>query len=82
MIGEGLLNIIFAIVSDIFSLLPDISWSVDTPFFDCLISFIRMVGYLLPWETVTAICGLIVALTLFRIVVAFIKTIWDLLPMV
>lgn len=41
---------------------------------------LRIVGYLLPMATVSAIISLIIALTLFRFFVSLGKTIWDLLP--
>lgn len=82
MISEFFLNIVFSIVSGMLNLLPDVTWSVESSFFDYLVSFIRMVGYLLPWGTVTAIVSLVVALTVFRIIIAIIKTVWDLLPLV
>lgn len=82
MISEFFINIIFGLVEGMFTLLPDVTWSVKTTFFDYLISFIRMAGYLLPWGTVTTICGLIVALSIFRIIISIVKTIWDLLPLV
>ena len=82
MISEVLLTVVFGVASDLFSLLPDFSWSVDSSFFEYLISFIQMISYLLPWGTVTLICSLVIALSLFRLVVSIIKTIWDLLPLV
>lgn len=82
MISEFFINLVFDIVEGLLTILPDISWSVESSFFDYLISFIKMVGYLLPWGTVTMICSLVVALSIFRIVVSIIKTIWDLLPLV
>lgn len=82
MVSETLLDGLFGIVSGFFSLLPDISWNVDSGAFDVVIGIFRVVGYLLPWGTVAAIAGLIVAFTVFRIVVSIIKSVWDLLPVV
>ena len=81
MVSEFLINIVFNIVSVFLSGLPDISWSVDTTAFDYFIGIIQVVGYLLPMDTVANIAGLVVALTIFRIGVAGVKTIWDLLPL-
>lgn len=82
MISEFILDVVFSIVSRILVLLPDVSWSVDSTFFDYLVSFIRCAGYLLPWQTVTAILGLVLDLAIFRIIIAILKTIWDVLPLV
>ena len=80
MIVEGLLTLIFGIVSGFFSLLPEVTWSVDTSAFSYFMSILRVAGYVFPWSTVVAIASIVFALAIFRIVVAFIKTIWDLLP--
>ena len=80
MISEFFLNIIFGIVTGFFSLLPDFTWSVDTSAFDYMIDIFRVAGYVFPWGTVVAIVGLIIGLSIFRIVIAFIKSVWDLLP--
>ena len=82
MIGEFLLNIIFGIVSGFLSLLPPIDVSVDSSVFEYFLDIVRVASYMLPMGTVSAILSLIVALTIFRIVIAFIKAVWDLLPAV
>lgn len=80
MISEFFLNIIFNIVSGFFGMLPEFSWSVETSAFQYFLSILQIAGYMFPWGTVVAICSLIVGLSIFRVVIAFIKAIWDLLP--
>jgi len=80
MIGEFVLNIVFSIVSGFLSLLPDFEFAVDSSAFDYFLGIVRVASYMLPMGTVSIILGLIVHLTIFRIVISFIKTIWDLLP--
>lgn len=80
MISEFFLNIIFNIVSGFFGMLPEFSWSVETSAFQYFLSILQVAGYMFPWGTVVAICSLIVGLSIFRVVIAFIKAIWDLLP--
>ena len=82
MIGEFFLNIIFSLVSGFFSLMPDFTWSVDTSAFSYFLSILQVAGYVFPWSTVVAIAGMIIGLSIFRIVIAFIKSVWDLLPLV
>lgn len=82
MVTEFFLDIIFRIVSGLLSRLPDFSWTVETSAFEYLRSFIRCIGYLLPWNTVTAIAAAIVVLIIIRIVIAFVMAIWELLPLV
>lgn len=82
MISEFFLNIIFNIVSGMLSMLPDFSWSVETSAFQYLFSFIRCVGYLLPWNTVGSIITIVIGICGIRFVIAIIKAIWELLPLV
>lgn len=82
MISEFMLNILFNLVSGMLSVLPDVSWNVDLsalqPFFD----LISVACYLLPMPTVIAIVSLVLSLTMFRIIISIVKTVWDLLPIV
>ena len=82
MISEFVMNIVFNFVSGIFSLLPDIHWSIDTTFFDYWSDIVSVVTYMLPMAAVASIINTIIALTIFRIVIAFLKTVWDVLPIV
>ena len=82
MVSETLLDALFGIVSGFFSILPDISWDVDSGIFDVVLGIFASVGYLLPWGTVAAIAALIVSFTVFRIIISLIKSLWDLLPFV
>ena len=80
MIVEGICNVIFGLLSGFFSLLPDIHWNIQADFFTKFLEVPRMVCYLLPMGTVATIFALVVAFTVFRIVVALVKTIWNLIP--
>ena len=83
MVGEFLLDIVFSIVSGFLSLLPDtFQWSFEPGILGSFLSIIRSICYFLPMGTVGAIVGLIIWFGIFRIVIRFIKTIWDLLPLV
>ena len=80
MVSEFFLNIIFGIVSGFFAMLPDFSWTVNSTSFQYFLSILQVAGYVFPWPTVVAIASLIVGLSIFRVVIAFIKSIWDLFP--
>ena len=82
MISEFFLNIVFGLASGFFQLMPDISWNVETTAFQYFMDILKFAGYMFPWGTVTAICGIIFSICIFRIVVAFIKTLWNILPFV
>lgn len=82
MVSEWFLNVIFNFLSGFLDLLPDISWNVDSSAFSYFLDVVRVVGYLMPAGTVSTIVSLIVAFTIFRIIISVIKSIWDLLPLV
>jgi len=82
MISEFILNMVFGVLTVFLELLPDITIDVDTSLFSFFMDFLSMVFYLLPMDTVITIAYIVISLTVFRIVIAFIKTVWDMLPLV
>lgn len=46
-------------------------------FIDCLCC----VMYMLPWQTAFSIMGIVIGLQFFRVIVAFFKALWGILPM-
>lgn len=80
MIGELLLNLMFNVSGEFFTLLPDVEWSIDSSAFTAFFDVLHMAGYLLPMKTVLSIFSVILSLNIFKIVISFIRTIWDLLP--
>lgn len=82
MVSEFFLNIIFQIVEWLLSGLPIVNADftvVDTSIF---MGCVRCVLYLLPLGTINTIIGIIIAVSGFRIFIAIVKTIWDVLPLV
>lgn len=82
MLVEGILNILFNFLEWIFALLPDWSWNVETSFFSSALDFIRLAGYLLPMDTIITIFVITNVLIAWQIVVAILRTVWDVLPLV
>ena len=80
MISEFLLNIVFGISHGALSLLPDISLDVDSSSFEYFLAIVRSACYLLPMGTVRMILSIVVAISIWRIGVAIVKAVWDLLP--
>ena len=80
MISEFFLNIIFNLVNWILEPLPAItipSLGPTSTFFD----FVRCGLYMLPLNTIVSIVGILVLISMFRIFMAIVKTIWNLLPL-
>ena len=80
MITKAFLNLVFGFVSLFFSLMPEVTWSVDTSAFRYILDILGFVGYMFPWHTVVEIVSAIISICIFRIVVSFIRTVWALLP--
>ena len=57
------------------------SWTLDTsPYLRGLTDFLHVIYYILPIEKLSPIIFCFMALMMFRIVVAIIKTVWSLIP--
>lgn len=60
--------------------MPTISISYTAVITSSVYSFIRGAMYFLPCGTIAIILGIILALWLFRVLVAVVRTVWALLP--
>lgn len=82
MVTEKILDFLFLIVQTLLSWLPDVSWNFTLTNPTAFVQYLRMVGYLLPMETVSAIAILIFDIAMFRAFVALIRTCKDLIPFI
>lgn len=82
MILEGIFNALFGILQGLLYLLPDVSWDVNNTVFDVFFDVLHLACYLLPITTIIQIFSIIISITMFRIAVSVVKTIWSLLPFV
>ena len=80
MIIEALFNVFYGFVSSFFDFLPSIEWTVQASFFTVFLDIIMVAGYILPMGTVTTIFFLSLTLAMFRLIIALIRAIWGLLP--
>lgn len=72
--------VIFVVVIGALIQLPDIELDKDGMLSSNAFTYIRAAMYFLPTGTVAAILTLTLSLWVFRIIVAVVKVIWDLLP--
>lgn len=82
MITERLLDGFFAVAEFFLDKLPIMEWTVDTSGWAYAGDILRMLAYLLPWNTISNIVAFIIALTVFRISIAILRTIWGFIPFV
>lgn len=72
--------VILALVISVLVLLPDIEIDQDEVVGSNVFTYIRAAMYFIPAGTALRILGIILSLWVFRIIVAVVKVIWDMLP--
>lgn len=75
MITEFFVDVVFSIAQGFFDIMPGMIWDVNTTAWQYAKDFIAMICYLLPYDTIITIVTLYFGVTIFRIVVSFIKLI-------
>lgn len=81
MILVAIINIIFPLLGSLLGIV-DIDISLASEFMSKIGEFFSVACYLLPMPTVISILGITVILINFRIVIALLKTLWAILPLV
>ena len=82
MVVEGILQALIQILTSLFSYLPEVNFDFSPfyEFIDGLCIFFQYVFYFFPMNTVIFCVYIILFIQLFRIVISFIRTLWELLP--
>ena len=80
MLVEGILTVVFGIINILLMPLNVINFVFNALAFEPVVEFINMALYLIPFQQLMPIFIFFVSMMVFRIAVAIIKTIWDLLP--
>lgn len=75
-------NTLVQFVAPVVSKLPylDLSGIFDQPGVQTVIDILSAVSYFFPWGSVLGIVGIICSLQTVRVVVAFLKALWGILP--
>lgn len=55
-------------------------FNIDTTVFRTFTDFLAFIFYILPINGLLPIVTIVVGITMFRVIVSLIKTVWDLLP--
>ena len=82
MIFNPVLDIIWAIVNPILSLIPDVELNTPDGVWDTGLEWIRAALWFFPFNTVMDILSLVLLLWVFRVSVAVLHSIWSSLPIV
>lgn len=81
MIVDGLIAIVGGVINLLLAPLDVINFVVDLASSVSVVQgFISVVAYIFPWSHIAPLISIVVGFFAFRAVVALIKTVWDLLP--
>lgn len=81
MIVNGLIYILQAIVNVLLAPLNVLNFVIDISFAIPVVKdFISVVSYLMPFDKLVPLFAIVFGVFVFRGIVALIRTIWDLLP--
>ena len=82
MIINLLLGVIQGIVNILLAPLSVLSFVIDVASSIAIVqNFVKVIAYLFPWQQISPLIFFVIAMFIFRAIVALIKTIWDLLPL-
>lgn len=82
MITDSLLNVVFGIVNFILSPVSLVEWGFDLFYLSPLHDILRIIYFVIPIDKIFPIIVFIISMFIFRAIIALIKTIWDILPIV
>lgn len=85
MITQGLINLLLTIITPILSLFPEITFSITAVngsqgVWQICGNAIRSICYFLPMETVLFMFDIMIAMLIIRCIIAFLKTLWAVIP--
>lgn len=81
MITDLIINLIYNVFMFFLGGYEPLHFNLDTTVLQTFSDFFAFIFYILPIEGLLPIVTIIIAIMTFRIIVSFIKTVWDLLPL-
>lgn len=82
MITSSILMVVLKIVSPLVSLFKPINVLVNSTFISYVFDVVSGVLYFLPVGTINTILGITLATWVIRVVIAFLRALWGILPIV
>jgi hypothetical protein len=80
MVGTAVINLVYKVFMYFVGGYEPLRFNIDSTFYSTIKDFISFIFYILPIDGLKTIVSLIISITLFRAIVAIVKTLWDLLP--
>jgi len=82
MIFTGVINFILSIINSALDMIPVIDIAFSMEYFEGFLGFVNFCTYLFPIYALMPLLGIVISLTVFRITISFLKTVWAILPIV
>ena len=82
MITSSILMVVLKIVSPLVSLFKPINVLVNSAFISYVFDVVSDVLYFLPVGTINTILGITLATWVIRVIIAFLRALWGILPIV
>lgn len=83
MIVDGILSVLAVVLNLLLSPLEIINISVDfVSGIGFVADFFAVIAYIIPWASLLPLFAIIASVISFKIIVSFLKTLWDILPLV
>ena len=82
MIIETIFNIIFSVVDILLTPFDGLNLIISSNVFNTVLEYLSVVTYVLPIQNFIPIIVFVISTMLLRIVIAALKTLWDILPLV
>lgn len=82
MVIDAVIGLIYNVFMYLFGAHEPLRFNISTTVYEFIHDFVAFIFFILPMNGLQVIFSIIVAVIMFRITVAVIKTIWDLLPVV
>ena len=82
MIIETIFNIVFDVVDILLTPFDGLNLIISSNVFNTVLEYLSVVTYVLPIQNFIPIIVFVTSTMLLRIVIAALKTLWDILPLV
>ena len=82
MIIETIFNIIFSVVDILLTPFDGLNLIISSNVFNTVLEYLSVVTYVLPIQNFIPIFVFVISTMLLRIVIAALKTLWDILPLI
>lgn len=80
MITDACINLIYNIFMALLGSYEPLTFNFDSSVYGTISNFLAFIFYILPIDGLVPIVVIVIGITVFRIVISVIKTVWDLLP--